>query len=412
VRYALNAGRLVLWLNPAELESGPAVLRLIRKDDRTTSSLTKRTDVPDGCRIEDVPSSAKALSRNFHRVAAFNRDGAIDETRLRAGLDRDQQALTAAASESGLPAPVTATLRDTLLPIVVRADHLAMQYRALRQFAARVWPFAAALVVTMMAIQIIFAPRLYWLAFVELAVLVSGFASYRVSLSDDWHGKWLNDRRLAEGLRSAMYAALVRGPVLPTNPLPFYDPSTAWFIASLKRVIAKERRQFERHLPLASASVRRAIVGFLQKAWILDQAAYHERQEAKLHDMARLSQGVRLVMLGLLALIAVLHGFEIGHAEHKEVSWDRVDLWLGVATVALPAWAAAFHVATSLDDHERLAERSHHMHSRLTDLSDQLDGADTVEELVQRVEEAERIMDLESAEWAESLMARRPEFTG
>jgi hypothetical protein len=414
VRYALNAGRLVVWLNPARLEAGPAVLRSLNPaaTDANTPDPSSRPDVPKDCRSEPLPTRAKAISRNFHRLAAFNRDGAVDESRLQSDFDEERDTLLNAARESGLPSAALSTLLNALLPIVVRADHLAVQYRGLRQFSAQVWPFAAALVVSMMAIQIIFADALYWLAFVELAVLVLGYVSYRVSLSDDWHGKWLNDRRLAEALRSSMYAALVRGPAPAANPLPFYDPANAWFIASVKRIIAKERRQFEHALPLKSPEVRRAIVAFLKRAWVLDQAAYHHGQAERLKQAARSSKDIRFAMIVLLAGVALIHGVGFGHGVHATVSWDRIDLWIGVATVALPAWAAAFHVASSLDDHERLAERSAQMASLLDGLARQLDNADTVDELVQRVEEAERIMDLESAEWAESLMDRRPEFTG
>ena len=404
VRYALNAGRLVFWLNPANLDAGAAVLRAID-------------------RVEPVPSRARDISRNFHRLAAFNRDAAVDDTQLHDALRRERTAIAAAASSSGLPAPAAATLLDSLLPIVVRADHLAVRYRELRQFSAQLWPFAAAFVVSLMAMQITFAPDWYRLAFVELAVLVVGYVSYRVSLSDDWHGKWLNDRRLAEALRSAMYAALIRGvdhrtvsrgtTALATNPLPFYDPSNAWFVASVKRVIAKERRRFASHLPLSALAVRRAIVLFVKNAWVLPQAAYHARQAKTLERLAGRSKATRLAMIVALALVALLHGLGFGHEHHEAVSpWQRVDLWIGFATVALPAWAAAFHAASSLDDHERLAERSRHMATLLTGLGRQLDDANTVEELVQRVGEAEQIMDLESAEWAESLVDRRPEFTG
>jgi hypothetical protein len=413
VRYALNSRRLVLWLNPANLDAGFAVLRPL-DDPPRASRQPHRPDVPPGCWVEPVPSRAKAISRNFHRLAAFNRDAAIDEARLHADFRREHQLLADAAESSHLPRAAAATLLDGLLPIVVRADHLAVQYRDLRQFSARLWPFAAAFVVSMMAIQIIFAPALYWLAYVELAVLVLGAMSYRVSLSDDWHGKWLNDRRLAEGLRSSMYAALVRGPsIATTNPLPFYDPSNAWFIASLKRIVAKERRQFEKILPLTAPEVRQAIVLFLKNAWVLNQARFHEQRAHTLERMATISMAIRLTMIALLAVVAVMHGRGWGHGDHQDASpWTRLDLWIGFATVALPAWAAAFHAASSLDDHERLADRSTQMASLLTGLGRRLDEADSVDELVQRVDEAERIMDLESAEWAESLIDRRPEFTG
>jgi hypothetical protein len=119
-------------------------------------------------------------------------------------------------------------------------------------------------------------------------------------------------------------------------------------------------------------------------------------------------------MIAALTLVAALHAFGVGHTEVED-GWPlllRLDLWIAFATVALPAWAAAFHVMLSLDDHERLAERSALMAPLLHGLAEQLDRVESVAELRECVAEAERIMDLESREWAESLVDRKPEFTG
>jgi hypothetical protein len=112
--------------------------------------------------------------------------------------------------------------------------------------------------------------------------------------------------------------------------------------------------------------------------------------------------------------VAALHAAGIGHGESHagESPFVRLDLWVSFATVALPAWAAAFHVMLSLDDHERLAERSAQMAQLLKGLAEELQHVESVEQLQAHVAEAERIMDLESAEWAESLGDRKPEFTG
>jgi hypothetical protein len=48
----------------------------------------------------------------------------------------------------------------------------------------------------------------------------------------------------------------------------------------------------------------------------------------------------------------------------------------------------------------------------LLGLADQIEHVDTPAALRECVSEVERVMDLESAEWAESLTDRRPEFTG
>lgn len=422
VRYAVDRGRIVLWLNPADLGAGPLLLRTRQPDE------PDQPQAPEGMHVEPLPSRAKALSGNFHRLAGYNRDGAVNGTLLLQELQDRAATLTDVADHCELSQAVSAAIVHALLPHVVRADHLALRYRELRDFSARLWPTTAAVVVSLMAFQVIFLPAHYWLAWVELVVLSLGYMSYRVSLYDAWHEKWLNDRRLAEGLRGALFVALARsdddvspgGPLLPTagasglvqHPLPFYSPANAWFVATLKRVLAKERRRFAASVDLDDAVVRRTVARFLREAWILDQAEYHQRHADTRRRIAERAKLLRLVMIGSLALVAALHAFGVGHGHDTGSPFVRIDLWLAFATVALPAWAAAIHVMVSLDDHERLAERSALMARLLRGVAAELGDVQSRRQLQDCVGEAERILDLESAEWAESLIDRRPEFTG
>jgi hypothetical protein len=117
-------------------------------------------------------------------------------------------------------------------------------------------------------------------------------------------------------------------------------------------------------------------------------------------------------MIVLLTLVAILHGIGLGHGAHESAPWRRLDLWVGFLSVVLPAWTAAIHVRLSLDDHERLAERAKHMAEVLDSLGKELTHVETLDDLRATIAEAERVMELETMEWAESLGDRRPEFTG
>ena len=436
VQFAIDRGRTVLWINPADLAGGSQLLRRLEpltageaKDQSTPQHPDGLLQVAAGVVAVPLPTRAKELSTNFHRLAAYNRDGAIQETLLEREVRKKGEDLTRTAKACGLAPAVIDVIVGSLLPHVARADHLALRYRELRDFSARLWPTTTAIVVSLMAGQIIFLPSYYWLAWVELAVLLIGYIAYRVSVHDAWHDKWLNDRRLAEGLRAALFVTLVlpdreaafaKARTLPLarqfgriqDPLPFYSPANAWFVATLKRVLAKERRAFASSLDVTNAAQRQAVAAFLRDAWILAQAKYHERQAGAKHRVVSWTQRLRLTMIGALALVASLHALGVGHGHEAGAALTRLDLWVAWATVALPAWAAAFHVMFSIDDHERLAERSALMASLLRGLADQMTDTESLEQLRDCVSEAERILDLESAEWAESLADRRPEFTG
>jgi hypothetical protein len=405
VREALDRGRLVLWLNPSALSDGPKAVR--------ASAEAKGQFV-----ITAVPTRAKDLSPNFHRVAAYNRDRAVSpaslgrELRLRA-VDLDE-----AARRAGLPDAATRVLRDHLLPHFVRADLLGQRYRRLRDTAAGVWPSVAALIVTLMAFQIVFLPSQYWLAWVELAVLAVGYVSNRVSDHEAWHDKWLNDRRLAEGLRGAMYATLAPAadpkPTTagPSVALPFYDSASAWYVASMKREVAKSRRHLRDVLDLDTTAHRQAVASFLQDAWVLPQVRHHRARADSRRRRANRADWRRLGLFAVAIIVAVLHALGVGHhGAASVVVFRRVDLWLSFATVIFPAWAGAQHVILSLHDDERLADRSGRMADLLEGLARRFGSPASAEVLRRCVADVEQVMDLESAEWAESLTGRRPEFT-
>jgi hypothetical protein len=424
IRYALGFGRVVLWINPADLSAGQFLLRRKNVNKNQTPVAGH-----EGIVVERIPDRAKELSENFHRLAAYNRDAAVNARLLTRELQKHKDDILKAAKACPLPEPALRVLLNELLPYFARADHLGTRYRELRDFSARLWPTTAAVLVSLMAFQIIFLPGSYRLAWIELAVLSLCYVSYRVSVYDGWHDKWLNDRRLAEGLRAAMFISLVRQgddlarergqTITPPgffghvrNPLPFYSAANAWFVATLKRVVAKERRKFAASLDLSNADQCNSVAKFLREAWILHQLRHHQERAQARHWIARRASIVRHGLILIIALVAAFHAIGVGHAAPDDGSpFVRWDLWIAFATVALPAWAAASHVMSSLDDHERMAKRSTRMASLLDALAGQLKDVRTADQLNACVNEAERVLELESTEWAESLAGRRPEFT-
>ena len=450
-RYAIDRQRTVLWLNPARLEAGTR--RLTRSSPEATTQASAESDAPpDGLAAHhgfDPPSEgeedaatqtsplsvphlvAKDLSRNFHHLAAYNRDTAVTAEELDSAIGRARESFVAAANRD-LPPKVCEEVAERLLPRVVRADELSKRYRDLRNVAAWLWPTLAALIVTLMAFQILFLPSLYWLAWIEVTVLLVCGVSYRVSLHEAWHDKWRNDRRLAEGLRSAFYVCLVMpeaarspSPVSTpdanstgasstgvANPLPFYDPSQSWLVAASKRIVRREWRRFAKAIDW-SRDVS-GMARFLANAWIEGQATYHEENDARHDRVATRHSRLRLGILAAIVVIAVLHALGVGHHESHggEHLFSHFDLWIAWATVSLPAWGAAVHALATAEDHERLSDRSERMVPLLRSIAGRMRTATTREQLATLVREAETLLDLENQEWAESLSERVPEVGG
>ncbi|MCA9053974.1 MAG: hypothetical protein KDA75_09065 [Planctomycetaceae bacterium] len=443
-RFAISQGRTVLWIDPQHLDRG--VRTLVADSPDGSPDQNAADDVPSGLTAlplfpasgnqprRPTPVRAKDLSRNFHGLAAYNRDSAVTSEEL-AAAEASARGEFLAAADGNLPPEVVEIIVSRVLPRLVRADQLSVRYRNLRGVAVWLWPTLGALAVTGMAAQVLFLPHAFWFAWIEVAVLLLCGLAYRVSRHESWHDKWLNDRRLAEGLRSALHASLVRSAVESPigvhpgksgrgveNPLPFYSAGKSWLVSASKRIVHREWPHFD-----AAISWERDLKGiatYLRETWIEGQLHYHEANAKRHHHLASRYALLRWLILAGVVLIAVLHGFGVGHAHphadkhegsHGHVDnpvplYQRVDLWIAWATVSLPAWGAAVHAFSTAEDHERLKDRSERMARILTGVARQMAQVTSGDQLAECVWDAESLLDLENQEWSESLADRVPEW--
>ncbi len=431
-KYAISRGKTVIWLDPKNLQQAPAVLRPTEFEAAEAFESVgswERLDIaaPTGLAAFRLPERAKTLSPNFHRLAAYNRDGALKPQEFDQALKKEAEKFAKSASK--LPKSVYDSIAQHILPRLVRADMLSCRYRDLRAVAAWLWPTAAALAVSIVAFQIFFLPQQYWIAWIELALLVTCAIAYRVSMYDAWHDKWRNDRRLAEGLRSVLHSSIVlsdeeinkddEGSGVQ-NPLPFYGSEQSWLVGTIKRIVRKERMRYAGAIDWRAEGDLQAVKEFLADEWILDQADYHRKSAERHHGQAKRYKYLRLSIIALIVVVSVMHATGVGHG-HEDDTHDphqagalfgRIDLWIALLTGVLPAWGAMIHAVSTSDDHERLAERSSRMVPLLHGVAKRIGAAESREELQTYVMEAERLFDLESQEWAESLADRKPEVNG
>jgi len=429
-RFAIERGHVVIWINPNRLTDGPRILKTVSsKGSKENLQPTQRPGtVPTGLCATEIPQRAKQLSPNFHQMAAYNRDQSVPLSDLQKATDNEIATFRKHASEKleSRVSDAVVTMGSHIIPHMVRADQLSGHYQSLREAAKQIWPTLTAFAVTLMGFQILFLPNWYWLAWGEFAILVICAAAFRISLHEAWHDKWRNNRRLAEGLRIAMYSSVVAfaqnvassstrkvSPGTVRNPLPFYHPGQTWLVAAVKRLSYWKRQQTAPQVDWDQDT--KQVAEYLADKWIGSQADYHTNAAARHHNHAKRFLMQRRILIGVIVAVALLHAFGIGHSHepHDHVSaFLRFDLWVAFATVALPAWAAALHALSSMEDHERLAARSKRMVGLLDDLAARVREADSLRQLKALVAEAEWLFDLETREWAESLSDRLPEFTG
>ena len=414
VRYAVACGRLVLWLDPSDLALGARCLGPRPADEPDDP------DAPPGMLTLPVPTRAKQLSLNFHRLAAYNRDAALDPALYRRALRAERERMRKAAA--GLPGWIAEVAERELLPRFVRADLLATRYHELRNFVNKLLPAISVLALSLIAFQILFLPALHVLAGLEILLVAAGLASYRLSVREAWHEKWLNDRHLAERLRDLAYTfALEAAPGLDTdarpaaraaNLLPFYSPTNVWFTSTLARLAGRARRaRPEGFDPAGHAG---ALGELIRQAWIEQQASYHTAAQQRSLAAARVSKRAALVTIAAILVIATAHALGLGHgaAATAATPFERLDLWIAFLTLLVPAWGAAFQVVDAIEDHPRMAERAGRMVALLRGLAEQLRDVQSAVALRQRVSDARRIIELESHEHAESMRGRHVGFHG
>lgn len=399
ITYALAKGRMVLWLDPSDLGRGALWLRSLTPAAAPGGAGVHRSDA--------LPSRAKELSRNYHRLAAYNRDPAWDLRSYRRLLKHEAALLGEHAA--ALPGAVTDTLEQELLPHFVRADQLAMRYRALRNFVKVLLPTVSALAITFIAFQIFFLPHRPGLAVIEILLILTGYLSYRLSVHEAWHEKWLNDRHLAERLRALLYTGLLPvGHAAPDdrNLLPFYRPTNEWFTSTLARFGGRLRRMLPRDFEAADHVA--AVSTLVAKGWVGQQVTHHERKVTRAEAAVRRSEAVTLWTLAGILTVAAAHALGVGHGDNMP-TFSRLDLWIAFLTISIPAWGGALQVIDSMEDHPRMRERSELMASSLRGVREQIDASRTLTELAQRVRDARRIIELEGEDHAGSMRNRAPE---
>ena len=366
VTYAANQGRVVLWID----SNAPA--RRPRQIVAAGAEASKSLDSGNGLVFGPMPVTADRLSRNFHRLAAYNRDAGFSPRDYDAVLTKELGDLRTFASRAGLPDDWLAPALTGLLPVVVA--------------------------------QVLFFPHHAWLVVFEIAAMTLAVLVLRVSWHEAWHEKWLRDRHLAERIRIALFATLmpqdaIRPAVAPEHVLPFYRGPETWVLEACDRIVSSAAGVAR---PSPSPESLQPITRFIIDAWIGNQAAWHAGNSSRKRKSADRVNVVGLVLFATTLTMAVWHWASAGHGEDGS--------WLGVGATALaitlPAWAATLHAINTLLERERIASRSAQMATVLHRLAQRTEHAATWEDLTVCVSRAEEIMATENHEWWASLSFR------
>jgi hypothetical protein len=362
-----------------------------------------------GGRTGDLPATAKELSLGFHQFSAYNRDMAVGPSAIGEKFTSQQNSMTKAAREAGLPETIPGDGTWQTLAHYCRCDLLAQRYQTLHLRSAKGLFILAASGVTVSVLQVMFLPAWYGLVALEVAAMLAVLVVLRISRKECWHEKWLHDRHFAERLRGTLYLDLLGetsgpGDVRAASTLAFYRRPADWVDIAFGNLNLRPTP------PPTDENEWKALRDFIDSHWVSAQAIWQTNNAA---NKGRLPKRVHWIGAGLFAatlIAALLHALGVGHGSHGEPDHglSTVTALLVSITVLLPLWGATLHAIDTLLDWRRIASRSERMGSMLHDVAEELRRAQTPEEIRAQVRAAYEIMATENQEWAASLAFRGP----
>lgn len=420
VRYALQAGRLVIWID-SERPGAPA--RALHLADPNKKHSAAETVVLDDIVARPLPDRGKELSAGFHQLSSYNRDAAWNPVQSQKIYDGTLQQWIRHSAAAHLPDRWLRNIADAFLPHLARADQLAIRYQQLYVIAATWLFYLAAAAVTVAVVQNLFFPHLLSLVWLEIGCMVATLFLLGLSQQGAYHVKWLNDRLLAEHIRLSFFGALAgirdtASEARRNSHLPFYRSADNWAFDVIDQLLDE--------CPASAVTERGqgsyfpALKRFLLDAWILDQANWHRKNAHRKHAVGHRAHRLGLCLFVTTLIMAVVHLSGFGHGSHGEdqhhapghTAEHYVALTIAALAMVLPAWAGAVHAINMLLERERIAERSAQMSSVLFEIARRIERTTTLEELQIEVRRARDVQLAENQEWLASLRFRPPVLPG
>jgi len=402
VCHALEHRRIVLWINTEDPAAEPSML-VPAGARRATGSAA---GVP--FRALPLPRKAKHLSIGHHRLAAFLRDPAIDESTYASSVRGEATMLRGQARKAGLEESRLQPILSQLLPYYVRADKLAMHYQKRHVLGSKGLFYLSAAAVSVVVFQVIFLPRQTWIVLFEIAAMIGVVLWLVANRRQAWHEKWIHDRFLAEQLRISIFTLLFeKDPIgrLAHAPrtLPFYVGPQNWLPGAVRQILAQTS------IPQLDPKELDAVRRFIVLAWLGGQRKFHERTAQRKQQLHRRARRMVLFLFCVTLSMAILHLGGLGET-HDRSPLLAAGPWFTFLAIVLPAWGAAVHGISKQFEYDRIAARSEQMTQLLDHFVERAELASSWEQLRNIVQEAAHVMGLESYEWWVLLSFEPPEL--
>jgi hypothetical protein len=336
-------------------------------------------------RSADLEGLRARLREAYDHADELNRPSIQEPHRARI-LASDRHQLERAAANLDLDAtwrPIAAWV----LPRQARADALAGHYQRRYRSLAVAIHLLAALAVTAVAAQIVFAPKTTaWLGF-EIALLVLLIVALWRGRRGGVHERWMGYRSLAEAFRSGLYLSLADATAALDNQLAARRRADEAWVERL--FLEAWSRRPPVPLPDREApQLRELLIG----SWICGQIRFHENTVERLRRRRARYTAAVYTLAASTILVAALH---IAHVP-SDPGASRV---LEFLAIMLPAFGAAVTGLREQGQHRLHERRSERAAQRLRRLVAESDSADA--ESVRRLATAtQQVIVEESVNWS------------
>lgn len=334
------------------------------------------------------------LSLGFVRISAFNREFRLNKERHATSVERRCDQIRGLARESGLPDEVANAITEHLVPLGRKAKLSAESYQW--WYCAVIFAVHLTAVVAACALltEVILLPKHYWLIWIELTLIGVSVALVIWAKKGHFHDRFVFGRYIAEQFRMALY-------MMPTGYDPLEDLSEharaqkflrgshAWLSPSVAAAVTVAKQDAADHR--GSVSARRT---FLVEGLLKKQVKWHRGNAHRRHGWAKALQWTTAVLIGVTAVLAVLHLAHVGEPPPcaQIPNYARVDKWIIFFACVIPVVAAGLHGTAHYFSLERAGDRSKHVALALEDLIEQYEHAEDEDELSQLTRSASKIM--------------------
>jgi hypothetical protein len=333
-------------------------------------------------------------------LEAFN-SFPIDDAELEACCASTYQEVFASAQSETLPEHCKEQVKTHLIPAYCRASKIAESFQGRYKLVGRLGYLFSTLSVAFMAFAVVFAKHpLFSIPgyIAELCLLASLYIMIHRAEHARVHPGWLENRALAERLRTAFYfVACGELPLPRSGQKPGYRQNQSWVDHAFHQIITgipDLKRPEPSALPHYQA--------FIKTAWGQDQITYHARNATKLSaKSAQLMRWMKVcfmlaIAVSIVHLVIAIYGVKTGH--HPEGLLLVLEELLSVVAITLPAAGAAVGGYRTLLEQSRIAARSRAMAQHLSTLIEQ-PAADTPEAFRGHLEQIQELMLIESEDW-------------